>query len=152
MKVVACQTQDYARVLMHVWDSDTPLLTHWHIAAPCDLGVAVAHTVAQLESDACGPAFAFYELLLGAHLVGFLGVDPELNFVITFGLRVGYRTPEIKEALWECIRTFTDDKRPVCCLLHSRNTRAQRFLEAGGAEVVDTIVYEGKAGKLYLLN
>jgi len=152
MSLVVRPTNEYARVLWQVWEGDEALLARWHVAAPCCLATAVNVSVALLLDESMAPDFTFYELRQGEELVGFFGVEPSTNFLITFGLRVGYRTPEIKAALWQCIRTFTRDNGPVCCNLYARNERAHRFLLAGGATPVDTIEFEGHAAITYLLN
>lgn len=145
-------TKEYARVLWLTWEGDGALLTRWHVAAPCSLAGAVKVSAALLSDEAMAPDFTFYEMRQDGEVVGFFGVEPSTNFLITFGLRVGYRTPEIKDKLWEGIRTFTNDNRPVCCNLYARNERARRFLVAHGAVQVDTIEFEGQQAITYLLN
>jgi hypothetical protein len=152
MMLTAHLTNQYARVLYQVWEGDDALLNTWHASAPCDLPTAVRDSVGVLLGDEVDPDFAFYELWQGTDVVGFLGIEPASNFVITFGVRSGFRTPEIKDALWEYMRTFTDPNEPACCILHRHNVRAQRFLEAHGAHLVNDIVHGEKHGKLYLLN
>lgn len=118
--------KQWAAALFPAFDNDC--LTHYHVAAPCNAKAAVADTVAALTQDVSDD-FTLYALPGNA---GFVGVEPALNHLTTFGLYPTSRTPYHVNLLWAAVRTLLNPSLPITVGLYARNTPARRFVRRAG--------------------
>lgn len=133
LTVVERPQRYWPSLIRSVFKGDVALLCAYHIAAPCQLGTAVADTYLALKTfDA--PDFRLYGLYDNDRpgSVGMVGVEHGHNSLVTFGLSTAYRTPEGVAQLARICRKLLDDTRPSNCCLFQRNTPAQRFVRRLG--------------------
>lgn len=119
-------TTHYEPAIRAVFASDPAVAKQWHVAAPCTLDEAVAHTVLALKT--ADDDFVFYEIHDGDALVGYFGVEENYNYLPTFGLVKSARTHKNKLALVGFFRKFTDAFRPYGVGANACNAPVLRFL------------------------
>lgn len=133
MELSVKATKSFQNLLRKCFATDHALVNVFHIKAGegvKECSTATFNTLKDL------PNFTFYALYDADHVFGYFGIEKlgENSHLTGFFIEPKYRVQEVKDWFWKQV-----DKRvtsELFCGIYAKNTRARRFLEKSGFEVV----------------
>lgn len=139
----------YLPVLQECFASDKELLQKWHVMAPSDLETCVRKTFNDLKNE---PTLKFFVIECvtedSDEIVGFFGTArvEEVNFMVSFFIKPKYRTLDTFEYFWNAVYNETGNE--YFTAIYEKNSRAKKFLEKNGFELVHKMELENKNSAL----
>lgn len=120
------------------FSGDVDLIEKYHVKAGASLDECVEDTYNVLKNFT-NKDFEFYKIIDG-EVVGFLGIEPEGNYLTTFCLKKEYRDKKYKEDLWDLIVGIFKGEN-FSCGLYSKNERAINYLLNKGCSIGIKSIY-----------
>jgi hypothetical protein len=140
MKIERVQNwEEVKAIIQDCFSGDDDLINKYHIKAGSPLYDCVDDTFNVLRYYTNND-FEFYKVTEG-ETIGFIGIEPGLNYLTTFCLKMEHRTEKNKFELWCFIR---DLLKNFNCALYKKNQRAITYLIKCGCKVIERKNYNNE--------
>lgn len=141
--MITC-TKDYATVLKECYESDSNLLSEWHVEAGNGLDRCVERTLEDFSK--CGEDFKFFVIREEGELFGYFGTEciDGNSFLTGFFIMPKYRNDAGHNKFWSEVKNQIHNNFFVG--IHDKNTPAKKFLEKSGGRVFTKV----ESGSFYL--
>jgi N-acetylglutamate synthase-like GNAT family acetyltransferase len=148
------ETIEYLSVIQECFATDKELIEKWHVLAPCDLESCVRKTYFDLRESPSLKLFTLHKRTDDTdEVIGFFGREEiqDIKFLTSFFIKPKFRNKEVLSFFWDVVgkEIGTD----LFSALYSNNSRAQKFLERNGFNLIQiTELPEKKEAFIYHKN